>query len=86
MIDSEFGLPNRANAESIIYMNDPFSGRLFAQALANLVDSVDRRPRRIRLIYRAPREQAQLDADPRLRLARSRGRHPDRRLVMYEIG
>jgi hypothetical protein len=72
---------------TIVFLNNPFRGADFADVIDRVVDSVDRNPRRLRLVYRAPREEALLAGNPRLRRIRASRfvRHPDKRLVMYEV-
>lgn len=43
---------------TVIYMHDPFSGATFRTTIENLIASVDRRPRRVRIIYLAARDAA----------------------------
>jgi SAM-dependent methyltransferase len=48
---------------SVVYMNNAFRGSTFDAVIGNLLESVDRKPRRVRLIY--------WNADDRDRLART---------------
>jgi Methyltransferase domain len=41
---------------TVVYMHNPFYGEIFKAVLANLIASLDRRPRRLRLIYKQPVE------------------------------
>jgi hypothetical protein len=52
-------------------MHNPFRGQVFEQAVAELLASLDRNPRRIRVIYRVPMEEQQLLATGRARLVQS---------------
>lgn len=42
------------------YLYDPFTGPLFDDALAHLQESVERRPRRLRVVYVVPQEEDRL--------------------------
>jgi hypothetical protein len=55
---------------TIAYFNNPFRGDLFAAAVDRLLASVDRRPRRLRIIYRNPVEHDRLLATGRIREVR----------------
>jgi SAM-dependent methyltransferase len=52
---------------SVVYMFNPFRGPVFDAAVARLIDSVDRRPRALRLIYRKPEEHDRLMRTGRFR-------------------
>jgi SAM-dependent methyltransferase len=75
---------------TVAYLFDPFRGRVFDTVIAKLIASVDRNPRRLRLIYVLPREIRRLEATGRVRLVRH-GRRMVRRwlradyLALYEI-
>jgi hypothetical protein len=84
---TEYELPDDV---TVIFMADPFRGPIFDAALANILASVDRRPRVIRLIYSNPTEGGRIELTGRgrlVRLGRRRGRpwttSPE--LAMYEI-
>lgn len=67
-------LPDDVN---FVYLYNPFEGEIFQAALDRIVDSLDRRPRRMRFIYAFPTERARVLATGRFRLApacRSRAR------------
>lgn len=76
---------------TVAYLNNPFTGELFATVLARLLESVDRHPRRLRLLYRNPVEHEQVMATGRARLVRrwQRGRRVGRprgvAMHVYEI-
>jgi SAM-dependent methyltransferase len=53
---------------TIGYLFHPFRGETFAAVLTGIVDSLDRRPRRIRLIYALPAHGAMILATGRFRL------------------
>jgi hypothetical protein len=71
-------------------MADPFRAQLFDAAIAKLIASVDRNPRRLRIIYNMPVEGGRLERTGRARLMRY-GRRRNRpwetapALAMYEI-
>jgi SAM-dependent methyltransferase len=75
---------------TVTYLYDPFRGQVFDTVLAKLIASVDRNPRRLRLIYAVPEEAQRLEATGRVRLVRH-GRRLVRRwlpadeLALYEI-
>jgi SAM-dependent methyltransferase len=76
---------------TVVYMADPFRGHIFDVALGKLVASVERRPRRLRIIYNFPVEGGRLERTGRVRLVRY-GRRRNRPwttaldLAMYELG
>lgn len=55
---------------TIAFFNNPFTGEVFAEVVRRLVASHDRNPRRMRVIYRNPREEGTLLASGRFRLVR----------------
>jgi SAM-dependent methyltransferase len=64
---------------SVVYMFNPFGGAVFDIAVAQLIASVDRRPRRVRVIYRNGRNSERLTRTGRFRLVReSLGLRPGR--------
>jgi SAM-dependent methyltransferase len=75
---------------TVIFMNNPFLGETFKRVIANIIESVDRAPRRVRLVYLHPAEAARLTATGRVSLLRY-GRRGLRRwqttpaLALYEI-
>jgi SAM-dependent methyltransferase len=75
---------------TVAFFANPFHGAVFAAVLRKLIDSVDRRPRTVRVIYNNPVEHRQLIDSGRIRqvkLARSIAR-PWRRnpyLRLYEL-
>jgi hypothetical protein len=75
---------------TVAFFANPFHGSVFAAVLQKLIDSVDRRPRAVRVIYNNPVEHRQLIESGRIRqvkLARQIAR-PWRRtpsLRVYEL-
>ena len=62
---------------TVVYMNNPLAGGAFEAFVSRLLESLERRPRRLRLIYRTPYERAFLEGTGRFRLVRvRRGRRP----------
>ena len=53
---------------TIGYLFHPFGGETFESVLRGIVESIDRNPRRVRLIYVLPQERAQVLATGRFRL------------------
>jgi SAM-dependent methyltransferase len=71
-----YGIPDDV---SIVYMFNPFGGAVFDAAVAQLIASVDRRPRRVRVIYRNGRNYERLTRTGRFKLVReSLGLRPGR--------
>lgn len=64
----EYEIPDDA---TVIYMYNPFSGPVFEAVVDNLLASVARRPRRVRVVYRTPLERERLEATGRFTLERS---------------
>lgn len=61
---TQFEVPDRmAHA----YVFNPFQGDLFARVVANMIESLDRAPRHLRLIYVQPEEHERLIATGRFR-------------------
>lgn len=56
---------------TIVYFYNPFTGPIFGHAVRSVLDSLDRRPRRLRVVYRHPLEHDQLMATGRARLVRA---------------
>jgi hypothetical protein len=72
---------------TVAYMFNPVRGELFRGLIANVIASLDRRPRALRLIYASPWEAEEMDRTSRFRLVkRSSGLRPDRgpSLHIYE--
>jgi SAM-dependent methyltransferase len=64
---------------TVAYFANPFTGDIFKAVIERLLASVDRRPRRVRLIYRNPVEHDYLMSTGRFRpLRRLRGWRPGR--------
>jgi SAM-dependent methyltransferase len=55
---------------TIAYFFHPFSGEIFDTVLAHIVESIDRNPRRVSLVYAFPRAADQVEATGRFRLAK----------------
>lgn len=76
---------------TVVFFNNPFTGELFGRVVAKILASVDRRPRRLRVIYRNPVEEDQLLATGRFRQVRHwrrgtwRGRPRGVTIRMYEL-
>jgi Histone methylation protein DOT1 len=76
---------------TVAFFFNPFIGATFAGVIDRLLDTLDARPRRLRLIYRNPVEDAYLRGTARFRpVRRLRGLRPDaewsrsKSTVMYE--
>lgn len=64
---------------TVVYLFNPFVGEVFEGFTQRLLDSIERRPRDVRIIYVNPREESTLLATGRIRHVRSvRGRCPIR--------
>jgi SAM-dependent methyltransferase len=55
------------------YLYHPFENETFDSLLQSIIDSMDRRPRRVRLIYALPAGRATVLASGRFRLAKEQG-------------
>jgi SAM-dependent methyltransferase len=55
---------------TVAYLYDPFAGTLFESVLARLAESVERRPRRLRIVYLTPAERDRLGLVPGLAVTR----------------
>jgi hypothetical protein len=72
----EFDLPDDA---TVIFFFNPFEGHALDQLVAKLAASIDRNPRRVRLLYANPRSAELLSLHPRLVLVdHMRSWRPDR--------
>jgi hypothetical protein len=75
---------------TVVYMYNPFRGAIFDKVIEKLIASVDRNPRRIRLIYYHMMERRTLEETGRVRFLRY-GRRKLRRwqsadyVALYEI-
>jgi SAM-dependent methyltransferase len=58
---------------TVAYLFDPFTGPVFDAVIAGLERSVDRNPRRVRIVYLVPKEMERLTRSKRIRPVR-RGR------------
>jgi predicted RNA methylase len=56
---------------SVVYMNNAFRGSIFDAAMRNLIASVDRQPRTVRLIYSNARDHDRLMRTGRFQLVRA---------------
>ena len=64
---------------TVVFLYNPFRGEIFASVIRELLESVDRRPRRVRVIYLYPTELEYLRSTGRFRLVRRvRGWRPTR--------
>ncbi len=77
---------------TVVYLYNPFGGQTFEKVIGNILASVERSPRRLRLVYRTPLEHDALMQTGRFTLVRSiRGLRPTRRLAesaslrVYEV-
>lgn len=75
---------------TIAYFYNPFMGPIFEHVVRELIASVDRAPRRLRIIYRNPLEEELLLASGRVRRVRSGRSFVNRQreqtgLALYEI-
>jgi SAM-dependent methyltransferase len=69
-----------------IYLFNPLVGDAFRRLLDNVVASYDRRPRRLRVMYANPVEEAMLYGSDRFtRVRSSRGLRHDHRIAVYEV-
>ena len=55
---------------TVAFLFNPFTEDVFATVISRLFDSLDRNPRRLRIIYGNPREEAALLTTGRVRLIR----------------
>jgi SAM-dependent methyltransferase len=56
---------------TVLFLYNPFHGEIFDAAIASLLRSADRKPRRIRIIYSNPVEHDRLMATGRVRMTKS---------------
>jgi SAM-dependent methyltransferase len=79
----EYELPLDA---TYIYLFNPCVGDAFGRLLENVVASYERRPRRMRVLYANPVEEAMLERSDRFaRVRTSRGLRHDHRIAIYEV-
>jgi len=64
----EFEIPDDL---TVVYLYNPFRGEIFGRVLEKLIESVDRAPRTLRMIYRTPVEHELIEATGRFRPIRS---------------
>lgn len=55
---------------TVIFMNNPFQGAIFNAVLKNMLDSYDRKPRPLRIIYGNPVEESILLSTGRIQIVR----------------
>jgi SAM-dependent methyltransferase len=55
---------------TVVYLYNPFTGQTFADVVDRLLESVDRRPRSVRIVYLSPREHERLVATGRVQLVK----------------
>jgi SAM-dependent methyltransferase len=72
----EYEIPDEV---TVLYLYNPFRGETFDRVIANLIASVDRSPRTVRVIYLNPKEHDRLMGTGRFRLERVAGRLRPRR-------
>lgn len=81
---ADYGIPDDM---TIAYFFYPFAGETFRRVIENIVDSLGRNPRRIRLIYACPHLEDVVLGTGRFRLVRAVriGRHDylPRRISVY---
>jgi precorrin-6B methylase 2 len=75
---------------TVAYFADPFGGPTFERVIESLIASVDKNPRRVRLIYLIPKEAKRLESMERVRFIRNWRRgfriwFPSDFLRLYEI-
>ena len=63
---------------TVAYFYNPFTGPVFGAAVEKLTESLERRPRRLRVIYSNPREEERLLAAGFRRIRSLRGLRPGR--------
>jgi SAM-dependent methyltransferase len=69
---------------TVAYFYHPFSGDTFKTVIGNIIESLDRNPRRLTLIYQLPLNQDCIIASGRFDLVRSpAGRTHGRRIAVY---
>lgn len=61
---SSFRVPDDV---TLVYIANPFGGKVFAGAIQRVIESCDRRPRPVRIAYAEPREHDALLATGRVR-------------------
>lgn len=77
----DFAIPDDL---TVAYLYNPFRGEVFQTVIERLIESVDRNPRRVRLIYRTPLEHERLERTGRFELQRvAHGLRPSRRWAWY---
>lgn len=64
----DYELPDDA---TVVFLNNPFHGHVFAEVTNRLIDSVDRAPRTVRIVYNNPVEEALLLRTGRVRRVRT---------------
>lgn len=73
---AQFAIPDDV---TVVYLYNPFRGAIFSAVLDRLVESLDRTPRTLRVIYRTPFEEEALLRTGRFRVVRTaRGLRPGR--------
>jgi hypothetical protein len=71
---------------TVAYLYHPFGGGTFEATIGNLIESLDRNPRRLTLIYQMPWREDYVLASGRFELVRTvkRRRNDPRRIAVYE--
>lgn len=73
---------------TIAYFFYPFTGAVFERVVAGLVESLDRAPRKMRIVYACPALPEAIEASGRFRLLRTRrmglSSHVTKRVSVYE--
>ncbi|MEX1140860.1 MAG: methyltransferase domain-containing protein [Thermoleophilaceae bacterium] len=65
---------------TVVFLYNPFGGELFERVIANVVASLDRRPRRLRVIYKNPIEHERILGTGRFRVT-SEWKRPSARFL-----
>jgi SAM-dependent methyltransferase len=78
---AEYVIPDDA---TVVYLYYPFSGDTFRTVIENIVVSIDRAPRTLRIIYALPALEGVILETGRFRLARTSRSRVDEELRLYE--
>jgi SAM-dependent methyltransferase len=77
---ADFAIPEDL---TIVYLYHPFGGETFEKVLGNIVGSLDRKPRPLRLIYQLPLNEDRILATGRFELVGTPVTRPARRIAVY---
>lgn len=80
---TEFAVPDDM---TVAYLYNPFQGEVFQRVLANIVASLERHPRRVRIVYLLPAMQEAILETKRFRVVKTVpfGDGPAQRVAFYE--